>query len=146
MGWLAKTGRRWLDLVGIVVAFATIVGFALTSTYLLAWVAIGALVLLVVSFGLTARDEYNKRIASEAQPSGDHRPNDLISEGHKIAAMSAGRERERRWSEWRARSRARVEAVRGSQEARAFSRLGTAEPGEQRVAIERQVAYLEGLH
>lgn len=73
MSWLTQTGRRWFDLVAGVASLASIVAFAVTTRYTLAWVAIGVMFLLVVSFVLTAREEHQRRVTAEEathQPPG----------------------------------------------------------------------------
>ena len=66
-GWLPGTVRRWLDLIGAVLTVASIVAFAATSRYILAWVAIGLLLTLVVSLALTAREEHTARVKAESR-------------------------------------------------------------------------------
>jgi len=99
MGWLPKAGRRWLDLVGIVVALATIVGFALTSEYLLAWIAVGALALLVVSFALTARDAHQTLAARDDGQT--HLLAKAIADGRAILGIEEHQALVVHWERWR---------------------------------------------
>jgi hypothetical protein len=133
--WLSGTVQRWVALLATV---AGIVTFAATKHVAWAWVAIGALLLLVASFAWTARDEHGKRLAAEGTPDLDR----LISDGHAIKEGARWDE----WPVWRQRANSRLRAQFGKPEAREFSRLGEViGPAERVEAIERQVSYLEGL-
>jgi hypothetical protein len=73
MSWLGGVAQRWLALVGAASTVAGIVALALEAGRNWAWLAIGGLLLLVVSTGWTARDEHRRRVAAEAathQPPG----------------------------------------------------------------------------
>jgi hypothetical protein len=131
--------------MGGVVTLAGIAIFAVTEHIGWAWFAIVALVLLVVSFWWTAREEHGKRLAAEGQSEGTPDLDRLISEGHALKGMPAGPQCEE-WRKWRQRANSRLRAQFGRGEAREFSRLGVVSgPAEHQEAIERQVSHLKGL-
>jgi hypothetical protein len=68
---LGGTVRRWFALVSLVATAAGIATFALTEHIAWAWLAIGALLLLVISLAWTASDEHRRRITAENRP---HQP------------------------------------------------------------------------
>ena len=121
MSWLGKAGRRWLDLVGIVVALATVVAFALTSEYLLAWIAIGALTLLVVSFAWTAKDEHDRRIAAEGLDAWPLFLERAISDGEALLEVKEATTLFNEWEVWASRIYEHLREVRGLKIAREFS-------------------------
>jgi hypothetical protein len=77
MFWLGGTVRRWVSLVGLGLTLAGIAALVAEAGRQWAWLAIGGLVLLVVSLGWTARDEHRRRVAAEEathQPPGGGLP------------------------------------------------------------------------
>jgi hypothetical protein len=73
MSWLGGVAQRWLALVGAVSTLAGIVALAAEAGHNWAWLAIGGLLLLVLSVGWTARDEHALRLRAEKvthQPPG----------------------------------------------------------------------------
>ena len=140
--WLSKAGRRWFDLVAGIASLATIVAFALTTQYVFAWVALGAMFLLVVSVALTARDEHAARLAAEGHDSQAVLDR-AIDEGHKM--LESGQWfTGNLWLEWQDRTADVLREHIGSLQAHQF--MGARSGGEGlRGMTEAQVAYLEGL-
>ncbi len=65
--WLGGTARRWVTLVGLAATALGIVSFALSKDLSWAWLAIGSLLLLVVSLGSELWMVQHKTAAPQAR-------------------------------------------------------------------------------
>jgi len=82
-GWLGGTARRWVALVGLAATAFGIVSFALSEDLSWAWLAIGSLLLLVVSLGSELWMSQHRTAAHQA-PLLDR----AISDGHALLTIS----------------------------------------------------------
>jgi HAMP domain-containing protein len=144
MSWLGGTVQRWIALVGFAGTVIGIATFAVSEHLPWAWLAIGGMFLLLTSFGVTARQEYLKRIAAES-PGGDAALERFIADGRSIAGLAAG-PRWDEWQVWKQQANAWVRARHGVRAAHEIARLGVATGVDEHAeAVLRQVSYLEGL-
>ena len=144
MAWLPRTAvRRWLDLIGVVLTVVSIVAFAVSSRYVLAWVAIGLMVLLVVSLALTAREEHALRVRAEGSDVWLTFLERSIADGHTLLGIeNPGVFRDEHHA-WHERTYAWLREHRSLREAQGFANVADAEG--RRTWAAAQVAFLEGL-
>lgn len=81
--WLGGTARRWVALVGLAATALGIVSFALSEDLSWAWLAIGSLLLLVVSLG-SELWMVQHRMAAHQRPLLDR----AIADGHALLTIS----------------------------------------------------------
>jgi hypothetical protein len=144
MGWLGGTVRLWIALVSLVATVAGIATFAVTEHIAWAWLAIGFLVLLVVSLGWTAKDEYNKRLAGEQNDPRSLVLDRAIANGHVIVRTEYPPLRHSEWREWHDTLYAVLRKDWGLDVAYEFAEAGDRHR-DLGQAIASEVAYLESL-
>lgn len=143
MGWLGGTVRRWFALMGGLATITGVVGFVATSGLPWAWLTIGALTLLVVSVGWTARDEHRARLALEGADAKHTLLARAIADGQALLGIEAQLRQYEEWMQWFNSVEAMLRVHVGLGAAHGFYTAGQA-PGTRK-AITAQVVYLEGL-
>jgi len=123
---------------------ASIVAFAASSRYVLAWVAIGLMGLLVVSFALTAREEHALRLKAEGDDEWDALLTRWIADGHTLLQLQDGFVFRAEHHAWHERIYSWLRDHRSLAEAQAFANVPS-EPHNHRAWVAAQVEFLEGL-
>jgi hypothetical protein len=146
MAWLGGTVQRWIVLVGLVATALGIVSFAVSEHLPWAWLAIGALLLLVVSLGSelwkVQRPELGPDQAALDRAIADGRALlRYISPQHGIVSQSVLNQ----WTHWRDGTFAMLRQHYGLATAQDFQAAGTGgnHPGHW---VAKQVEFLENLN
>jgi hypothetical protein len=144
MAWLPRTAvRRWLDLIGVVLTVVSIAAFAVSSRYVLAWVAIGLMVLLVVSLALTAREEHTLRVKVEGSDVWPAFLEHSIADGHTLLGIENPGVFRDEHQAWHEKVYAWLREHRGLREAQGFA--SPQDATSRRAWATVQVEFLEGL-
>jgi hypothetical protein len=146
MGWLGGTVRRWVALMGFAVTLAGIATFAATESLPWAWLAIGGLILLVVSAAWTARDEHKLRVALEGSDLRLALLDRAIEDGRALRLIEYAEGVVKAYQDWSAATYGQLRENWGLAEAIGFSQVGNHTPGQNFLRVaDAQVAYLEKL-
>jgi hypothetical protein len=81
MSWVRGVGRRWPAMISAVFSVLGIAKFVASEQHVWAWVAIGALVALVLSLAMELHHTHRALIEANARPSALER---AIREGHEL--------------------------------------------------------------
>lgn len=143
-GWLGGTARRWVALVSAAATVAGIVSFAITEHIGLAWLAIGGLLLLVVSLAWTAHDEHTKTLAIN-DPAGTFLTR-AIEDGRAMLSVIDPSALMHHWQRWRDETYEGVREHFGLGDAMRFAE--SSQPirrQDVRDWVRREIIFLEGL-
>lgn len=148
MDFLGGTARRWFALVSAAATLAAILGFVLTSRYVLALVAIGLALALAVSFAWTAREEHQARLLAEGQDAWPQFLGRAIDDGEALLEIQSPAAMYERWEPWARRVHERLEKDRGLKAALDFADTWVergGNPNDTRAGVSSQLAYLREL-
>jgi MFS family permease len=141
MGWLGGVVRRWAALMGSLATLAGAVAFALTEHVAWAWLAIIALLVLVVCLVLELWSVQRR----EASPYGAVFDR-AVADGRALLTLPEGSGYQ--WDEWRAWQRATSQQLRqrvGSQAVYDFEKAAEYERRPRGERIAAQITVLETL-
>lgn len=130
--------------MGFLATLVGVVTFAATAGLPWAWLTIAALILLVVSFAWTARDEHAARLVLEGSDQHQAAIERAITDGEALTRMQRHAVIPEAWVEWNDANYERLRDGWGLKVAEGFAEIAQQQPALQ-ARIAAQVAYLQAL-